>query len=71
MFASIPSSALNCDLSFSYIVGRMGKLESIDVKLFLAAAMDFYRTQVRCFSLLSGSITSSCSQQLLKAIFNN
>lgn len=30
---------------FSYIVGRMGKLESIDVKLFCAAAMDFYRTQ--------------------------
>jgi len=52
-------------------VGRMGKLESIDVKLFLAAAMDFYRTQVRCFSLLSGSITSSCSQQVLKAILNN
>lgn len=25
----------------------MGKLENIDVKLFCAAAMDFYRTQVR------------------------
>lgn len=29
----------------------MGKLESIDVKLFCAAAMDFYRTQVRHFPL--------------------
>lgn len=30
---------------FSYIVGRMGKLEDIDVRIFCAAAMDFYRTQ--------------------------
>ena len=38
---------LNDNLSFSYIVGRMGKLEDIDVRIFCAAAMDFYRTQVR------------------------
>lgn len=30
---------------FSHIVGRMGKLESLDEKLFCAAAMDFYRNQ--------------------------
>ena len=72
--------ALDRDLSFSYIVGRMGKLESIDVKLFCAAAMDFYRTQVRRFlqlkfslilCLLSGSVSSSHSQQVFKVIFNN
>ena len=41
------SLVLNTGASFSHIVGRMGKLESLDVKLFCAAAMDFYRTQVR------------------------
>ena len=40
------SLALNTGVSFSHIVGRMGKLESLDVKLFCAAALDFYRTQV-------------------------
>ncbi|XP_068709184.1 huntingtin-like [Montipora foliosa] len=30
---------------FSHIVGRMGKLESLDENLFCAAAMDFYRNQ--------------------------
>ena len=38
---------LNGILSFSYILGRMGKLEDIDVGIFSAAAMDLYRTQVR------------------------
>ena len=38
---------LNGILSFSYILGRMGKLEDIDVGIFCAAAMNFYRTQVR------------------------
>ena len=33
--------------SFAHIVRRMGKLESLDVKLFCATAMDFYRTLVR------------------------
>ena len=38
---------LNGILSFCYILGRMGKLEDIDVGIFCAAAMNFYRTQVR------------------------
>ena len=38
---------LNGILSFSYFLGRMGKLEDIDVGIFCAAAMNFYRTQVR------------------------
>ena len=38
---------LNGILSFSYILGRMGKLEDIDVGIFCAAALNFYRTQVR------------------------
>ena len=38
---------LNGILSFSCILGRMGKLEDIDVGIFSAAAMDLYRTQVR------------------------
>lgn len=33
--------------SFAHIVRRMDKLESLDVKLFCATAMDFYRTLVR------------------------
>ena len=41
------SFILNGILSFSYIVGRMGKLEDIDVGIFSAAAMDLYRTQVK------------------------
>ena len=41
------SLILNGNFSFSYIVGRMGKLEDIDVRIFCAAAMDFYRTQVK------------------------
>ena len=49
---------LNSGISFSHIVGRMGKLESLDVKLFCAAAMDFYRTQVRqVFFCLCLSVT--------------
>lgn len=44
--------ALNSGFSFSHIVGRMGKLESLDVKLFCAAGMDFYRTQVRWLTFL-------------------
>lgn len=46
------SLALNIGVSFSHIVGRMGKLESLDVKLFCAAAVDFYRTQVRRITYL-------------------
>ena len=46
------SLVLNTGVSFSHIVGRMGKLEGLDVKLFCAAAMDFYRTQVRRFAHL-------------------
>ena len=38
---------LNGILSFSYFLGRMGKLEDIDVGIFCAAALNFYRTQVR------------------------
>ena len=41
------SLILNGNFRFSYIVGRMGKLEDIDVRIFCAAAMDFYRTQVK------------------------
>ena len=38
---------LNGILSFSYFLGRMGKLEDIDVGIFCAAALNFFRTQVR------------------------
>ena len=41
------SLILNGNFSFTYIVERMGKLEDIDVRIFCAAAMDFYRTQVK------------------------
>lgn len=40
-------SILDSCTSFAHIVRRMGKLESLDVKLFCATAMDFYRTLVR------------------------
>ena len=38
---------LDSCISFAHIVRRMGKLESLDVKLFCATSMDFYRTLVR------------------------
>ena len=41
------SLILNGNFSFTYIVGRMGKLEDITVGIFSAAAMDLYKTQVR------------------------
>ena len=39
---------LNPDSRFPHIVGRMGKLEAIDTKYFLASALDFFRNQVSC-----------------------
>ena len=51
--ATLFSWLLFCILSFSYILGRMGKLEDIDVGIFCAAAMNFYRTQVVAASWVS------------------
>ncbi|KAK2572108.1 Huntingtin [Acropora cervicornis] len=37
-------SLMKC-LRFSLIMGRMGRLQSLDVKLFCATALDFFRNQ--------------------------
>ena len=45
---------LNCCVSLSYVLSRMGKIDAIDKKLFCLAALDFYSqltddTQCRTF----------------------
>ena len=65
------SLILNGNFSFSYIVGRMGKLEDIDVRIFCAAAMDFYRTQVKQVVAASWVSYKLCFPFGLYGVFHN
>ena len=65
------SLILNGNFSFSYIVGRMGKLEDIDVRIFCAAAMDFYRTQVKQVVAASWVSYKLCFPFGLYGVFQN
>ena len=65
------SLILNGNFSFTYIVGRMGKLEDIDVRIFCAAAMDFYRTQVKQVVAASWVSYKLCFPFGLYGVFHN